>query len=103
MIQIRALKTGESYFLKIRGHANHKKDGDIVCAAVSSLYFALLSFLETDDGVIKLQSREEEGLGKLSFTGRGHSHGAFKMAIEGFTLLQRNFPKNVKVIFKERV
>ena len=97
MIKISAYQQANRYSLKIRGHADFARGKDIVCAAVSALFFALLQTAQNDKGVYSLKSRETDGYGEIEFIGGINMGGAFKMAMEGFLLLQRNFPKNVKV------
>lgn len=97
MIKIAARRQNHTYSLVIKGHANFSKGKDIVCSAVSALYFALLAAAEKDEGVYSLKSREADGYGKIEFSGGENMKGAFNMAMEGFLLLQRNFPKNVKI------
>lgn len=97
MIKITARCQNHRYSLKINGHAGFSRGKDIVCSAVSALYFALLAAAEKDEGVFSLKSREADGLGEIEFAGGINMRGAFNMAMEGFILLERNFPKNVKV------
>ncbi|MBQ6937619.1 MAG: ribosomal-processing cysteine protease Prp, partial [Clostridia bacterium] len=97
MIKITAQRQGNRYFLKIKGHAGFSRGKDIVCSAVSALYFALLATAEKDKGVYSLKSREADGYGEIEFIGGINMKGAFNMAMEGFILLARNFPKNVKI------
>lgn len=99
MIKITANRQSRRYSLKIKGHAGFSRGKDIVCSAVSALYFALLQTAEKDEGVYSLRSREADGYGEIEFVGGINTQGAFAMAMEGFILLERNFPKNVKVIY----
>lgn len=102
MISVKIFEDENEHSIKIRGHAGFSKGKDIVCAAVSALYFALLSTAEKDKRVIFLKSREREGFAQLNFKGGSFSKGAFKMTKEGLLLLERNFPKNVKLIYERK-
>ena len=43
MIKINAEKRGRHFLLEVSGHAGFSKTNDIVCAAVSTLYYTLAS------------------------------------------------------------
>lgn len=97
MIKIYAADEGGSYELRIRGHACFSGGSDIVCAAVSSLYYALLGSLENDKSVHKIKSRQQSGSAALEFCGGIKSAGAYDMALHGFSQLAFTYPKNVKL------
>lgn len=97
MIKIVAMKQHQRYSLRIKGHAGFSKGKDIVCAAVSALYYALAETAQKDEGVYFIKRCESDGSGEIEFTGGKSTEGAFKMALEGFSLLEKNFPKNVKL------
>lgn len=98
MTKISIGKKGRLYKVNISGHAAYAEKGeDIVCAAISMLYYALLSTVENDKGVSYFKGRHENGFAQLSFCGGKNSPGAFEMAKNGFMLLSRTYPKNVSL------
>ncbi len=97
MIKIYAADNGGSYEIRIRGHACFSKSSDIVCAAVSSLYYALLGSLENDKSVHRVRSRQQSGSAALEFCAGKLTAGAYDMALHGFSQLAFTYPKNVKL------
>ena len=99
MTQISISKKSNRYKVAIDGHAGFARRGeDIVCAAVSMLYYALLGTVENDRAVSFIKSTHENGFATLSFIGGVNSPGAFEMAKEGFMQLTRTYPKFVSLI-----
>ena len=104
MTKISISKKGRFYKVKISGHAAYAERGeDIVCAAISMLYYALLSTVENDKGISYFKGNHENGFAQLTFSGGKNSPGAFEMAKNGFMLLERTYPKNVCLVNDERM
>lgn len=97
MIKIRATEVGKNKTLKIDGHAMYSDGKDIVCAAVSAIYYALLASLAEEKGVRYMSHFESSGSAKLSFCAKDLSHGGFNMAVKGFSLIAENYRENVSV------
>lgn len=97
MIKIRATEEGKHKTLKIDGHAMYSDGKDIVCAAVSAIYYALLASLAEEKGVRFMSHFESNGSARLSFVASDLSHGGFNMAVRGFSLIAENYRKNVSV------
>lgn len=102
MIEISAEKKANNFKVNIKGHAMYSKGEDILCSAVSILYYSLVAAAEKDAFVTSLETNTEKGLGEISFSGGRESRGAYKMALEGFTMLARQFPENIKIFKAER-
>lgn len=102
MIEISAHRRANNFNVSIKGHAMYSSGEDILCSAVSILYYALVAAAEKDMFVKSLETNTQKGLGEISFSGGGESRGAYKMAIEGFSMLARQFPENIKIIKNER-
>ena len=80
----------------ISGHANYSKGGgDIVCAAVSSIFFALAGYLlNLKESNSKLR-RVEKGYAELTCNRLGEE--AFRMACIGILQISEQYPDCVKV------
>ena len=98
MIKIYAQRHGGSCEIKLRGHAMYSKGADIVCAAVSTLYYSLLAAAEKDESTLNLISKEKSGSAYLRFMGGEKLIGAYEMAIAGFKQICAEYPKNVKLL-----
>jgi len=83
MVTVEVTKNG----LTFQGHAGFAENGrDIVCAGVSTLYYALVSMPE-----VELEECGEQRFVKCK--------GAYKkMALAGLRLLANTYPKNVRII-----
>ncbi len=97
MIKIRATEEGKHKTLKIDGHAMYSDGKDIVCAAVSAIYYALLASVAEEKGIRYMSHFESSGSAKLSFCAEELTHSGFDMAIKGFSLIAQNYRKNVQV------
>lgn len=75
----------------IKGHAHYAKNGeDIVCAGVSSLFYALAEVL-TEKGLIT-EFSAESGSAIIGFREMSE---AVEMFLCGIKLLAENYPENV--------
>ena len=97
MIKIRIAEDGKNKSLKIDGHAMYSDKEDIVCAAVSAIYYALLASIAEEKGIRYMSHFESSGSARLSFLSKELTHGGFDMAIKGFSLISQNYRKNVQV------
>ena len=98
MIRIYADKTPRDCEIRIRGHANFSENNDIVCAAVSALYYTLTEFLEKEAPFSVTEKREDKGKAVLRFVSNYRLDGAFSAILTGLELIASEFPKNVKII-----
>ncbi|MGI5976167.1 MAG: ribosomal-processing cysteine protease Prp [Candidatus Limivicinus sp.] len=98
-----------SFTLEARGHADYAPRGrDIVCAAVSSLIWALKAYVERMYGAGELIGRPlleaENGRALICARPRREAaekiRGAFELTKAGFSLLAGNYPGNVRLINK---
>ena len=102
MIEIMTERVSNNYKVKISGHAMYSKGEDIVCAAVSALFYSLVAAAENDKKISMLKTSAKKGSGEVSFKGGSESRGAYKMAVEGFTALARQYPDNININKIER-
>lgn len=102
MVRIR-LEIGEDGTCEIhaKGHANYAERGkDIVCASVSILIYTLIASIDEKDlsspPVIELREGETLIKVKPKSENIGKICAVFEVIANGFELLQKNFPENVK-------
>lgn len=102
MVRIR-LKIGEDGTCEIhaKGHANYAERGkDIVCASVSILIYTLIESIDerelSSPPVIEAKAGETLIRVKPKSENRGKICAVFEVIANGFELLQKNFPENVK-------
>lgn len=101
MICIEMSQKSGVYTLKTQGHAEYAEPGkDIVCAAVSILVFTLIESIDERDlsepSVIEQESGKVLVRVKPKQSTEGKICAVFKVIANGFELLQKNFPENVK-------
>lgn len=94
--------------LEINGHAGHGKKGkDIVCSAISTLFYTLGETLYDSAEMLEEAPifKDEEGDGYLCCTPKEEYQGNvacfYKTALTGMQMVANNYPKNVKFRVKE--
>jgi len=105
MIKVRIYSSGAAVGMELEGHAGSGEPGqDLVCAAASTLVFAvdeLFSRMEAD-GRLELRQPPlvEKGRARLEVQPEGQSaaalEGAMELACCFFRLLQENYPENIE-------
>jgi uncharacterized protein YsxB (DUF464 family) len=90
--------------LEIQGHAGQGKKGeDIVCSAISTLFYTLGQALIDSEEMLedKLTFKDEDGAGYLSCKPKEEYKGnivrSYWTILEGFRLVAENYKKNVKL------
>lgn len=101
MICIEMSQKSGVYTLETKGHAEYAEPGkDIVCAAVSILVFTLIESIDERDlsepPMIEQESGKVLVRVKPKQSTEGKIRAVFKVIANGFELLQKNFPENVK-------
>lgn len=88
--------------LEIEGHANHAEKGkDIVCAAVSSLFYTLCESLRESVSMLYEEPivKDEEGKGYIGCCPRGEYEGnilrSYWTILIGLQMIAEQYPKNV--------
>ena len=106
MIKARLSQDGRAFCLELEGHAKHSRPGeDLVCAAVSTLAFALDGYMDKLDReglLIKRASTVlEKGRAKMEALPEARSRerleGAFELAGCFLSLLEENYPENINL------
>lgn len=94
------------YELSISGHANQNEKGkDIVCAAVSILYFTLVESLSEFGDVYegKIEYEFEDGNGRVKVTPKAEYEQnisiVFYTILNGLALLANEYPQFIKTNF----
>ena len=98
MIRIYASQTSENCEITIRGHAGYSMHNDIVCAAVSTLYYTLLEVLEKEAPLSITEKKEKKGKAYLRFISNQRTSSSFSTILTGLELIEAEFPENVKII-----
>ena len=95
MINIEFSRTGESLSLKMCGHAGYSESGsDIVCAAVSGIFYALIGYLANESQGLSI-GRISSGEAEISCLPDGEQ--AMKLAYIGFLQIGLSYPGTVKI------
>ena len=100
MIKINAEKRGRHFLLEVSGHADFSKTNDIVCAAVSTLYYTLASAVCKEKSVKSLSRFEKSGFAQIEFFAPESFNTAFKTVTTGFALISEQYPNNVGLKYK---
>ena len=95
----------ETYTLDVTGHAEHGKKGeDIVCAAISTLFYTLADALyEAKDMLSEdIVFSDEDGNGHLSCKPKAEFEANISLIywtiLKGFELVSKNYEKNVEMV-----
>lgn len=95
------------YSISIEGHAGYcsEKGKDIVCAAVSILYYTFCMMLtESEDKLLSLEMSEGDGIARIKWCPQeGYANiidTIYNMFITGIRLLHENYPNNVILLAK---
>ena len=93
----------KKYEVKITGHANYRKKGeDIVCAAVSTLFYTLGKALMDSSMMLEEPPicKDEPGNAIISCKPKPEYEGniirSYWTILEGFEFLAQNYEKNVR-------
>ena len=98
MIALYADRNGNKYRLFVKGHAFEGEDAPLVCAAVSALTGALLSYAAAEDRC--RCKRIVEGAGECFLSCRGGLRGAFDMVLLAIEMLAVSHPDNFYPILR---
>lgn len=97
MTEVRYYHKGDRFRLRCEGHATGNQD---VCAAVSSLVYALAGFLGNRQGGSTVVDRRDlkEGYAEILFTSRDQKVlGAWDMTLFGLKQLENSFGDYIRV------
>ena len=94
MIVISLKNEGDKYSVTGNGHADYNPGQDIICSAVSMLFYAFAGYLINKD--IECKYKLDSGNSKIEAV--GDAKECFDMIKIGFLQLESKYPKNVKVV-----
>lgn len=101
MIEIKFNPT--NYTLDVDGHANHGEKGeDIVCAAISALFYTLAESLYAYEDMMEedINFSDEDGNGHISCKPKAEYEANVSLIywtiLNGFEVVSRHYEKNVK-------
>ena len=95
MIDIDFSQSGERLSLKMRGHAGYSDAGtDIVCAAVSGIFYALLGFLANEESGLRVGSVES---GNVDISCSEQYSSYMRLAYIGFLQIALSYPGTARV------
>lgn len=100
MIRIEYKKNGDVFSLKVSGHAETAPKGkDLLCAAVSALVYTLVASIEEDCVILPIEASLNSGNALVRVRAKkekiGEIEAVFSVINNGFSLLQKNFEKNI--------
>ena len=92
----------KTFELEIKGHAEHGEKGeDIVCAAISTLFYTLGETLNQSSDMLEkpLEFEDKDGRGYLTCKPKeeyvGNIACMYSTILVGMELVENNYPKNV--------
>lgn len=95
----------ETYTLDVTGHAEHGKKGeDIVCSAISALFYTLAESLYSSKEMLAedIVFSDEDGNGHLSCKPKAEYEANVSLIywtiLNGFELVSKNYEKNVEMV-----
>ena len=95
MISAEFLLGDGCFSLRISGHAGHSSDGsDIVCAAVSGIFYALLGYAANECERLHIKNISS-GIADIEVSADGEE--AMKLAYIGFLQIAASYPGTVSV------
>ena len=92
MIAVYADRRGAKYRLLVQGHAGEGESAPLVCAAVSALTGALVSYAEVAPRCHK--KRISQRAGEVFLSCIGGLRGAFDMTMQALEALAATYPEN---------
>ncbi len=95
MINIEFSKAGEHLSLEMKGHAEYSHVGsDIVCAAVSGIFYALLGYVKNECGELTIHRLAS---GDAFIECSLDAEAAMKLSYIGFLQIGLTYPDTIKI------
>ena len=98
MINIKLKGEDKKYEISAEGHAMFNPGNDIVCAAVSCLFYTFIGFLGNCN---EAEHSFELSSGKALILAEGDIEQAYKMFVIGLLQLEKSYPDNVKICYTD--
>ncbi len=94
----------KTFTLDVTGHAEHGKKGeDIVCAAISTLFYTLAECLYNSKEMLQedMEFSDEDGNGHISCKPKAEYEANVTLMywtiLNGFDIIEKNYKKNVSL------
>ena len=98
MIKVNIIVSDDTYDISAEGHALFNPGNDIVCSAVSALFYAFAGFLYNDSKVRRFGIHLDSGDAKIE--AKGDIRQAFDVFVIGLLQIEKSYPDNVKIDLK---
>jgi uncharacterized protein YsxB (DUF464 family) len=85
----------DDYNISANGHALFNPGNDIVCSAVSALFYAFAGFLHNNSKVRRADVHLESGDAKIKAS--GDIKQAFDVFVIGLLQIEKSYPDNIKI------
>ena len=99
MINIKVSVKDDEYSIEADGHALFNPGNDIVCSAVSALFYAFAGFLYNDSKVRRFGIHLDSGDAKIE--ARGDIQQAFDVFMIGLLQIEKAYPSNLFIECEE--
>lgn len=98
MTKVYCERYGSCFKVRARGHAEGSPE---VCAAISSLLYALAGYLENDKKITTISRKLDSGDVYISFYGGIRAWTVYDMTLIGLMQIEKSHPDHIKVDCKE--
>lgn len=95
MIKVNITVSDDTYDISAEGHALFNPGNDIVCSAVSALFYAFAGYLHNDSKVRRADIHLDSGDAKIK--AKGDIKQAFDVFIIGLLQIEKAYPDNLKI------
>lgn len=95
MINITISIKNDDYNISANGHALFNPGNDIICSAVSALFYAFAGFLHNNSKVRRAEVHLESGDAKIKAS--GDIKQAFDVFAIGLLQIEKSYPDNIKI------
>lgn len=99
VIQTSVVRRGiyREYALTMDGHAGFNPGNDVICAALSCLFFSLCNYLDSIASP-EVEIVQDGGYGSVRCRGGLRVRLAFEFCVFAFRMLSSSYPENVRVV-----
>jgi uncharacterized protein YsxB (DUF464 family) len=98
MIKVNITVDNDEYCITADGHALFNPGNDIVCSAVSALFYAFAGFLHNDSKVRRADIHLNSGDAEIK--AKGDIRQAFDVFVIGLLQIEKSYPQNIKIDLK---
>lgn len=99
MINVEIIVSDDTYNISAQGHALFNPGNDIVCSAVSALFYAFAGYLHNDSNVRRADIHLDSGDAKIK--AKGDIRQAFDVFIIGLLQIEKAYPSFIHIELNE--